>query len=611
MQLEYIWINSFRSIAKMGFNLSSKYLFEINSKSDELQMELLIKDNPEFIPNFFESETIQDVCAIIGKNGVGKSTILKYLKSHLPSGLNANLSNDIIVLSEIENDKNILNIYYPKSIKLKVNSTSNTKFKMIEYDHFRKTDNISYIYFSLNNDYDEGLYNFHGLIDISTTNLFNKLRADITDENVEVLLKKDLFYNQSDLNRLGTWDWDRIQEFRIYAKEKDFPLDIQIPNKIRINILRNTDSYFFQNSYHDQNFSQYVNSVRNLPTKYVNIEKSFLGELLYSLFIDHLLQERKYSTNVLYAHNLSIEGFNSRDEYILRYFSSMENVKFKHEFQGELVDVSVEYLRKFLEVPNFFKLLESMIENGYLKVNSIYSAIGTITDNNEREFNLLNQYKKLLSGFTTFINYSLEGLSTGELSYLSLMARFLYVAEDHFKKLKKNLFVMIDEGDLGYHPEWQRKFLFNCLRLFEWLFPNKKIQIVITSNTPFITSDLPKSKILYIEKDNNLNLLTKSKSENIETFAANIHSLFSETFYLNGLLIGDYSKYRINEIINYLKDKEIIDVNYNYKKIILSIGEPILKHKLIEMWKEKFGRKEELEFLKRRIQEIEEGGLND
>lgn len=206
---------------------------------------------------------------------------------------------------------------------------------------------------------------------------------------------------------------------------------------------------------------------------------------------------------------------------------------------------------------------------------------------------------------TPFLQFSWRSLSAGEQSYLSFMARFYSLIHDKVE-LKNNLCVLIDEGDMGYHPEWQRKFFKETIEFLSKQFKNYNIQLIFTSNTPFITSDLLKSNILFVEKsEKGITQFLSKVNSNENTFAANIHTLFSDSFYMNGVLIGEYAKDKIdNSIIKYLRNPELKIPNENVKKLIENIGEPILRKKLEEMWYEKFGLEEELEMLEKRILEV-------
>lgn len=51
--------------------------------------------------------------------------------------------------------------------------------------------------------------------------------------------------------------------------------------------------------------------------------------------------------------------------------------------------------------------------------------------------------------------------------------------------------LFIDEGDLYYHPEWQRLYISDLCKIIEEAVPCN-LQIIIATNSPFILSDILK-----------------------------------------------------------------------------------------------------------------------
>ena len=137
------------------------------------------------------------------------------------------------------------------------------------------------------------------------------------------------------------------------------------------------------------------------------------------------------------------------------------------------------------------------------------------------------------------------------------------------------------------------------------------MQLIFTANAPFLTSDLPKSNILFLEKQKDDSIFVHDKkNDRAETFGSNIHLLFSDSFYMEGALIGAFAKSKIDYIINYLNSNENNQPEVTIKRTIDLIGEPLIKRKLQAMWSEKFGLDEELELLQNRIEEIKQIKIN-
>ncbi|RUM45569.1 MAG: hypothetical protein DSY46_02475, partial [Hydrogenimonas sp.] len=105
-----MWIQEYKNIKEQGFNFSPHFrcafIPEYDGNRDIIGGELIVKENEDYIPNFF-GENI-NVAAIIGKNGSGKSSVLEYL-SKKPSFIVIFDNNKIIINNKIKNNISIKN----------------------------------------------------------------------------------------------------------------------------------------------------------------------------------------------------------------------------------------------------------------------------------------------------------------------------------------------------------------------------------------------------------------------------------------------------------------------------------------------------------------------
>lgn len=150
---------------------------------------------------------------------------------------------------------------------------------------------------------------------------------------------------------------------------------------------------------------------------------------------------------------------------------------------------------------------------------------------------------------------------------------------DENVKIEKYL-LFIDEFELGLHPNWQKKTLSYMIDFFK-IF-NLKIDLFITSHSPFLLSDLPKENVIFLEKGKQV----KPFKEDEQTFGANIHTLLSNGFFMSDGLMGEFAKEKIKEILNFLNDKEELKTiqKEQIKPIIESIGEDFLRNKLLDLY---------------------------
>lgn len=120
-----------------------------------------------------------------------------------------------------------------------------------------------------------------------------------------------------------------------------------------------------------------------------------------------------------------------------------------------------------------------------------------------------------------------------------------------------NINIMLDEIELYFHPDFQRKFIADLLSGIKRLNICRKdetgnpigihsINILFSTHSPFILSDIPASNILRLE-----NGLPSTKKQE-ETFGANIHQLLHNDFFLENGFVGEFGRMKINETIQYL-----------------------------------------------------------
>lgn len=110
--------------------------------------------------------------------------------------------------------------------------------------------------------------------------------------------------------------------------------------------------------------------------------------------------------------------------------------------------------------------------------------------------------------------------------------------------------LLFDEGDLFYHPEWQREFVGDIIELVK-VCAGEDMQIVFTTNSPFMMSDMLREDIVTLTRDK------KDIDEDVLTFGQNIHTLLAHRFFLDST-IGSVSESVIGWLIQLLADPGII-----------------------------------------------------
>lgn len=151
------------------------------------------------------------------------------------------------------------------------------------------------------------------------------------------------------------------------------------------------------------------------------------------------------------------------------------------------------------------------------------------------------------------------GLSSGERQIAYTLGNVLYhlvninstlqddsIEKGHLSFLKyHHVCMLMDEVELYYHPDLQRKFVSLLLSSITSVPLNNidDINITLVTHSPFVLSDIPQSNILCLQKN-------EDAKHGGQTFGANIVNMLSESFFLQGTM-GDIAQSCINEFVEF------------------------------------------------------------
>lgn len=156
-------------------------------------------------------------------------------------------------------------------------------------------------------------------------------------------------------------------------------------------------------------------------------------------------------------------------------------------------------------------------------------------------------------------------MSSGERAFLNIFSRiglsdYLSKIQKNDFKLNDNIMLLLDELDLYLHPEWQRNMITKIIDELKKIYPDKNIQIIFSTHSPLMLSDIPKSNILWLKPDE------KEVNLDNQTFGANIYDLYKNDFFLKNFM-GEFAKSEIDKLIKeiYVLYKEILE--YKIEKL--------------------------------------------
>lgn len=201
--------------------------------------------------------------------------------------------------------------------------------------------------------------------------------------------------------------------------------------------------------------------------------------------------------------------------------------------------------------------LSELIRNMDLK-EKYQNIVCISTSKMDKIYEFFNKYKKCIST-VDFLSFSC-GLSSGETLLLNQYGKLMHLfrkdnygyflpADTNSIVPAKNAVIMLDEAEVAFHPEWQRRYFNAFLNFINQNIAKRgtHVQIIIATHSPIILSDIPKQNTVFLKCDNETKRTTCIESE--ETFASNIFSLYNNAFFMDESEVGAFAEEKLCKIV--------------------------------------------------------------
>jgi len=610
MELVYLWVEDYKNIHHQGFNFSPRFTCKYENDV------LTIDENKEYMSIFPDNINIT---AIVGKNGAGKSTIQKliFLLIFLKKYENFKADNPIDAQKEdaiIEIFKN--DLYKNKNIFLIINTSKGLK-KLSLLQIIQNYDNPK-------------------------INLFksNYKKCPLKEKYEELKPDEINFFSIHFHYMIDTWfdgyhtadDWTlklyhRVDGFEtplLLEPYKGYDKENQYINISNIEYLNNGKMFEFYgqlteklkfNKFFNPNYIWMMIDSNKLISKFkkfdgFQIEDStveIIEEYIVKLCKDKdLVSLNKIYTMIKIVHTSNSDIF-TNPSMIQETREKIVNISSDTAFKELIESFSFDDLLKTTGLNETKKLeacvkFDSEIANNTDKLGKYIDFL--VLDSSNHKVNEIKEVHDVFENIVPWIEIELyqdekgySSLSSGEKAFLSFAMNVLYqIGNIKRKATYQTINLFLDEVEYSMHPEWQKEFLKQVLILLKH-FDGLKFNLYCATHSPFLLSDIPKENIVFLEKG-------KQVETNIETFGANIHTLLSHGFFMDGGLMGEFAKGKIDDAIKYLNQKTLSKKEIDFCENIISIiGEPILKRQLQKMLDSK--RLTKIEDIDKKIKDME------
>ena len=537
------------------FNFSDEYKVDFNFKTNELK----IDKNSDYIENFY-GKFIYNISPIVGINGTGKTTVLNIISGYPSDEFEQNPDNQYFFLFELGKKED--------KVRFKVSRQNLSVANLSEYGEslfYRNQDGS----FELDSGYYDGSFElgsgcYTGTQKILYVNLLNsgrgtlRYRTTLNQEGLAMFINSYLWLSDCKIISSVLYCSLGIESYSL----KSIPREIKA-----IGFL-------------------IYKSIQNIFYEEVEFIKKFLSEPLLSKCKKYL--EEDVSDYENYGFDLLLQIVKELD---------------KNEVKDEAREIIKEYVESIIAIVIIFVEIR---ENGSLVDSNSSSILLKYTNNNRFLFEKLNgrllQYtksKELVNDFCyKFNNYYVlketpdYHMSTGEGNLIEIFSR-VYSYLLMYEKNAEDIILIVDELETGMHLEWSRRLINilikNLSEILEIEGMENKIQLIFTTHSPYMLSDIKPENVIMIEKNQETGYSEGKVLQN--TFAKNIQEIMKENLIDN--IYGDFALAKINSMIERLNEKEEHEGNEEeLLKEIHLISEPILRNKLLEMYDKKYNTSE-------------------
>lgn len=598
MKLIYFYVYGNDIYNSVEINFSNNYFvtFE-NEEKSKIRIEKLV-DEENYEKRLY-SNYIENISVFVGANGIGKTSLLNYL------GLQ---DADIQYYYK---EVSYFAIYVMEEKLFFEGMEGEDKFRFFDEDYEKQG-----IRYWSRVSYDES----KGKLSITYDQAMDFLFPHIRDEYDKI----EFFYYKDNVSKGIEWTKE-------LAEESGNGRDYNNYSLLRRNLIKNAiyDIYHFLNS--EQNIVQLILKTFKKISGYLilntenenriqweifeekDIVKSFIVQLLFNLCEAEC--KVRESEKLKEVRKLLIRDNNNElpkvSEYEFYRNKLIDIYIDGYDYNAQVFKQMIEAIERLGE--NYFKRHKNIWKRGIISAEIIEFCVNDDYDQNlYNALVFISTFNEKLISYSIF-DYKYDYMSAGEIKCIDIFSGVFESINKNGKNIEnKNLVLLLDEPDKGLHPELSRRFISILNSFSEELGKqyNCTFQYIITTHSPFLILDVPKSYIYMFHKgQESIESKIVIQKGNIGIMS-NIADLIKDTFFLEspfGVLSEKFFKNIQKDILN-LKEGYSQEAIYDIKKRIEVINEMALKTYLISRLENQLEsictKNELLQYYKSRIEEI-------
>jgi len=572
-KLVFIYVKNFLNFAPISLNLSNEFFCQIIGKT------LTIHKRDNFFKDLL-GDCVVDINVIAGENGIGKTQLLKML-AELTCGsttLDYISVYEYVMVYQTANNELVLSTnidveYYPEPLP---------GFALIENDNITSP----VVYYSPFLDFNP--------LDINT----REKRKPIIDISLSHYVMQDTEQIQKKMEIISTI---LTLKSNSILRQIDFvaqkPLGVEIPFSLPNSVYVRFNRLVVERE--DISIDD-----RQLFDKLTAYCATFFREAENMQLSQSIKAKLMLYRNLLSLFFLSVN--NQKSQSILHHRFGDGLISEIDAYEGEDPNALIELFQRFFKSDDVFMngIFERLADLAMSLIDTKESAIDFGSSNNhltisvqaadqrlirllkemsEPEDNPSNKY--IAKELVHFISFDWRNLSSGEKSFLDLFAR-LFDAKKRLNNRNDTVIVLLDEAEVGFHPEWQKRFVLNLITFLNAVFKGYSLQVIIATHSPLVLSDFPIERVHLFRREGEQIV----RGIAFGTFAQNVSELLAKDFFIDTTLIGNLSKLYIDNILETIHSLDGNIPNAKLNEIITrieKIDEPVIKKLLIDSLRQK------------------------
>lgn len=606
MQIAYCFIQDYPNIENQGINFGSPYIF--HTQVTEKGLAVTLTNNQDYVPTLFRrrNNSIDNISALVGENGSGKTNILNFLVNSLSQ--QPYVANGFVIFVDEQNIIHLLN----HGLKPLIVDFAYTIINWV--------DDCAVMYYN-------PIYDFQQHHWSDDDNFFNVSSS--------ALIQEDFYDDQYFSDSLNPFEYHRLKnssrQVRFIVSQKYSRMITQyinLPREIKVVLIKPKVSHkgedfdnvsvnfrpFFTlgvDIWREEKENNRTQLERGAKRNLSVARREILLEVQFTLWKYIFYIQEQYNTT-LFEGKLKTFEDNEVDE--------LRSLAFEDYFKSFLNDQNIFDATVIL---NFIDVLKEVLlrskptnehDNAYVSFQCSLNQIENLLDAYDPMVDSLSKliYNDSPNGL---LQFKWRNMSSGERALLDLFARIYHgkrllndrIFNQDIEKYPRYFYVFIDEGEIGFHLQWQKQYVETLVDILPRILGLRgykcKIQVIFATHSPISLSDIPRYNTVYLCKDNDHKLKVVNEKESPKySFGANVHDIMYDAFYLKDGFIGNFSKSVINEVFKWGSNPKEIQLSRVYlRKVINLVDEPILRIKLEEIYAENFQYDVEQEVLKTKI----------